>query len=221
MSNINALMNLLFSPLRQRVLALLLLQPRASFHLRELARQVSSEPGTVARELNKLAQVGLVARTQQGNQVRFQVETTHPLFEELAAMFRKTHGIVPLLREALAPLVEQIDLSCVFGSVARGTTSAGSDVDLLVVGRVGFNTLVKTLHPLQTILSRDINPVLYSQQEFNSRLARREPCILEVAQSPKLMIKGSEDDFALSSSANPPAAPAPARSRRRCQRSRR
>ena len=104
MSNTAALMDLLFPATRQRVLAVLLLEPEASFHLRELARLTGSHAGTLGRELDKLTEAGLLERREQGNQVRYQANAQCPLFGELASMFRKTHGMVPVLREAMAPL---------------------------------------------------------------------------------------------------------------------
>ena len=95
MSNDSSLMDLLFPAARQRVLAVLLLQPQSAFHLRELARLTDSHAGTLAREVDKLARTGLLKRSEQGNQVRYNADTRHPLFEDLAAMFRKTHGVVP------------------------------------------------------------------------------------------------------------------------------
>ncbi len=114
-------MDLLFPPTRQRVLAVLLLRPESTFHLRELARMAGAHAGTLARELEKLTQAGLLVRTEQGNQVRYQAQAGHPLFPELAGMFRKTHGIVPALREALEPLGKKITMALVFGSIARGS----------------------------------------------------------------------------------------------------
>lgn len=91
-------MSVLFPAARQRVLAVLLLQPQAGFHLRELARMTDSHAGTLAREVDKLVQTGLLLRREHGNQVRYQATTDHPLFGDLAALFRKTHGVVPTLR---------------------------------------------------------------------------------------------------------------------------
>lgn len=52
MSNIPALMDLLFPAARQRALAALLLRPEASLYLRELARMTGSHTGTLVRELD-------------------------------------------------------------------------------------------------------------------------------------------------------------------------
>jgi predicted nucleotidyltransferase len=196
MSNASALMDLLFPPTRQRVLAVLLLQPDAGFHLRELARISGTHAGTLARELDKLTQTGLLLRAEQGNQVRYQANAKHPLFEEVASLFRKTHGIVPALRQALAPLDGQIAAALVFGSIARGTATEWSDIDLLVVGGVGFAELVQVLHPLQLALGREINPVLYAPKEFAARLKRGDHFARDVMDKPKLWVKGTADDLA-------------------------
>ncbi len=190
------LIDLLFPAARQRVLAALLLQPQASFHLRELARLAGSHAGTLARELDKLTQTGLVLRTEQGNQVRYQANTRNPLFADLASMFRKTHGAVPMLREALEPLGKRIRLALVFGSVARGAESPGSDIDLLVLGDIGFAALAKALFPLHEALGREVNPVLYAPKEFAQRAARGEAFARELLNKPRLWVKGGDDDLA-------------------------
>lgn len=196
MSNTSALMDLLFPATRQRVLAQLLLHPEESFHLRELARLTASHAGTLGRELEKLVEAGLVIRREQGNQVRYQANAQCPLFAELASMFRKTHGMVPALREALAPLAGRIRVALVFGSMARGTQTAGSDIDLLVVGEVGFAELVQALYPLQQALQREINPVLYTAAEFHRRAQGGEAFVRQFLDQPNVFLTGDKDDLA-------------------------
>lgn len=196
MSNTSVLMDLLFPATRQRVLAQLLLHPEESLHLRELARLTASHAGTLGRELDKLVEAGLVLRREQGNQVRYQANAQCPLFVELASMFRKTHGMVPALREALAPLSGSILLALVFGSMARGTQTAGSDIDLLVVGEVGFAGLVQALYPLQQALQREINPVLYTAEEFRRRAQGGEAFVRQFLDQPNVFLTGDKDDLA-------------------------
>lgn len=196
MSNTSSLVDLLFPAARQRVLAALLLQPQATFHLRELARLTGSHAGTLARELDKLTATGLLLRSEQGNQVRYQADASHPLFSDLASIFRKTHGTVPAVREALAPLAAQIGIALVFGSVARGTASPGSDVDLLVLGEVGFAELAHAVFPLHAALGREVNPVLYTPKEFAARVRGGDAFARDILAKPKLFIQGGADEFA-------------------------
>jgi len=196
MSNTLPLMGLLFGGTRQRVLAVLLLEPDAGFHLRELARLTDTHAGTLGRELDKLTDTGLVLRSEQGNQVRYQANRACPLFDELAAIFRKTHGAAALLREALAPLAGRIGVALVFGSTARGTLSAGSDIDVLVIGEVGFAELVQALYPVQQALQREVNPVLYSSGEFKARVQQGEAFVRDVLGKPMVFLMGEKDDLA-------------------------
>ena len=173
-------MDLLFGGTRQRVLAVLLLEPDAGFHLRELARLTDTHAGTLGRELDKLTDTGLVLRSEQGNQVRYQANRGCPLFDELAAIFRKTHGAAALLREALAPLAGRIGVALMFGSMARGTLSAGSDIDLLVIGEVGFAELVQALDRQQVLQGHPYPPsgtpsVCPAHRARTLRLAARAP----------------------------------------------
>lgn len=194
MSNTSALMNLLFPVTRQRVLAVLLLQPDASFHLRELARMTGSHAGTLGRELDKQVEAGLLLRGEQGNQVHYRANRDCPLFAELAGIFRKTHGAVPAVREALAPLGDQIEAAWIFGSVARGTEVAGSDIDLFVMGDAGFADLVRALRPLHEALGREVNPVVYSPAEFERRVQAGDGFAKQLLAGPKLMVLGDRDD---------------------------
>jgi predicted nucleotidyltransferase len=207
MSNDLALMDLLFPGARQRALAVLLLQPQADFHLRELARQTDTHAGTLARELDKLTQAGLLLRSEQGNQVRYRAHVRHPLFEDLSALFRKTHGVVPALRQALALLGDQIQLALVFGSVARGTPTPGSDVDVLVLGEVRFAELVQALYPLHEALGREVNPVLYTVAEFAERAQRGDAFVRDVLGKPHLLVKGGPNELAELVGDPTPAAP--------------
>lgn len=190
------LMDVLFTALRQRVLALLLLRPDEAIHLRELARLSGAHAGTLMRELAKLADAGLLLRSTQGNQVRFQANAQHPLFADLASMFRKSHGAVVTLQAALDPLLPSIGLAFVFGSVARGEATDRSDIDLLVLGEVGFAELVQAIHPLLGLLGREVNPVLYRPEEFARRISRQDAFAIDLMAKPRLWVKGSEHDLA-------------------------
>ena len=111
-------------------------------------------------------------------------------------MFRKAHGAAALLRDALAPLDRKIDLAFIFGSMARGSKSPRSDVDLMVVGSVDFATLVTALHSLQGLLAREINPVLFSPAEFRERAGQDQGFVKSVIDRPVVFLKGDRNHLA-------------------------
>lgn len=189
------LLDLLFGTYRQRVLAQLLLHPESSYHVRELARLTGTTPGTLHKELSRLAEVGLLQREKLGNQVRYQANRECPVFSELASLFRKTSGLVDVLADALRLLQPAPELALVFGSLARGDENARSDVDLLLIADCSFGDAIKALYPAQTILQREINPVLYTPVEFARRVEAKNDFALNVLANPKLFVIGNANDL--------------------------
>lgn len=189
------LSSLLFSDYRRRVLGLLLLNPDTSYHVRELARLTGTSAGTLHKELTKLTAGGILRRQEVGNQVRYSADRDCPVFEELASILRKTSGLVDVLAVALSSVEKYIALAFVFGSVARGEQQSNSDVDVMLVGSLGFADAVQVLHPAQATLQREINPVVYSLQEFRRRAASDDSFIREVLSRPKLFVVGNENEL--------------------------
>jgi predicted nucleotidyltransferase len=187
---------LLFGSYRRQVLGLLLLKPDLSLHVREIARLSNVPAGSLHRELRMLTEAELLLREPAGNQVKYRANRDHPIFAQLAEIFRKTSGMADVLREALAPLSTEIDFAFVFGSVARGKEGATSDVDVCVIGKTTFPAIVKALAPAQTRLGREINPVVSAKKDFQAKLRERDRFTIRVVKEPKLFILGTADDFA-------------------------
>lgn len=189
-----ALSDLLFpNQYRRKVLGLLLMRPEQQIHLRELARVIGAAPGTLKKELDALCEAGLLRAERVGNQVRFCANTAHPVFPELQALIRKTIGLVDALRLSLAPLAGRIDAAFVFGSMASGTESAGSDIDLMVVGDAGFAEIVDATYEAQAALGREINPKVMSASEWQAKKAERNAFLQDVLNKPRIMLIGDAD----------------------------
>ena len=189
-----SLPSLLFPEYRRRVLGLLLLRPDEALHGREIARRTGLPAGTITRELTKLAEVGLLKRTKRGNQQVYSADTNGPIFTELASILRKTSGLADVLLQALAPAASKLRLAFVFGSVARGQETAGSDVDVMLIGDLGFREAVELLHPCQATLGREVNPKLFSTREFTEKAAT-EPFLIDVLAKPKIFLIGNAHDL--------------------------
>ena len=189
-----SLPSLLFPEYRRRVLGLLLLRPDESLHGREIARRTGLPAGTITRELTKLAEVGLLKRTKRGNQQVYSADTSGPIFTELASILRKTSGLADVLVQALAPAAPKLRLAFVFGSVARGQETGGSDVDVMLIGDLGFREAVELLHPCQATLGREVNPKLFSASEFTDKAAT-EPFLIDVLAKPKIFLIGNARDL--------------------------
>ncbi|CAD5110272.1 nucleotidyltransferase domain-containing protein [Zestomonas carbonaria] len=193
-----SLASLLFTDYRRKVLGLLLLHPESRYHLREIARLTGTQPGTLTRELSRLAEAGLLVKERVGNQLLYAANRNCPIFPELASILRKTSGLAEVLAEALLPMAERIDAAFVFGSMASGTARAESDIDLMVIGDAGFAEVVGALYPLQERLGREINPKVYGRGEWRKLLEEKGAFARDILGKPRLFVVGNEDDLQLS-----------------------
>jgi predicted nucleotidyltransferase len=190
-----SLATVLFPAYRRRVLGLLLLRPDEALHGREIARRTGLPAGTLTRELKRLTEVGLLKREKRGNQQVYSADTSCPVFEEVSGILRKTSGLADVLAEALAPAAKQLRAAFVFGSMAQGREIGASDVDLLVIGDVGFAEAVELLHPTQATLGREVNVKVFTRAEFSAKAAT-EPFLRDVLAKPKIFVMGNDHDLA-------------------------
>ena len=190
------LVEVLFGAYRRRILALLLLRPSETFYVREIARLTRTPAGSLHRELRLLADSGLLTRIPAGNQVRYQANRACPIFEDLAAVFRKTAGLADVLREALTRLAGRIRVAFVFGSVAQGKERAVSDVDVLVVGAASFAQVVEALNAARERLRRDVNPVVMTEAAFRSKSRSGERFVTRIVREPKILLVGDDRELA-------------------------
>jgi len=168
---------------------------RQELHSRELARQTGMALATVQQELKRLEALDLVVRRKDGNRVYFKANPSHPLFNELHHLTLKTSGIVPMLREALLPVADQIIYAFVFGSIARSEEKAHSDVDVMLIGNIGLRQVAGLIGILADTLEREINPHTQTLEEIEKRVAEGDPFIQNIAAAKKLFIMGDEHAF--------------------------
>ena len=190
----SALADALFTSTQQRVLALLFGQPNRSFFVTELVALADSGSGAVQRELARLAQSKLVIVTKVGNQKHFQANKDSPLFDELCSIINKTVGLQEPVRAALDALGSKISLALIYGSIAKQSDTATSDVDLLLVSdQLTLEEIYSTLAPVEKLLDRSVNPTLYTRIEFDQRRKTKNAFVSRVLNGPTIILIGSVD----------------------------
>ena len=108
----------------------------------------------------RLIEVGFLTQTRRGGQ--------------------GTATVVEVLRTALGPLTTRIQCAFIFGSVARGAETEGSDIDVLVIGEVGFGEIVDVFYLPQSALGREINPMVFSVEEWRVWLQEKKGFVSDV-----------------------------------------
>ncbi len=180
---------------RREVLTFFMTHHGEENYLRGIARRTNLPLQAVQRETAGLERIGVIRGTVKGRQKFFSVNRRHPVFAELHALVIKTSGIVEPLRDILTG-AKGINAAFVFGSLATGTETAESDIDLLIVGTISPRKASDLLADLPQRLGREINPVVMNPDEFVARKGKKDHFLTTVLAAPKLMIVGTDDDLA-------------------------
>lgn len=186
--------NTLFSGVQQRVLGLIFGNPDRSFHQNELVRLTSSGSGAIQREIKRLEESGLITTTEYGNQKRYQANQNAPIYAELRGIVVKTFGIADQLRQALLSLSDAIRAAFIYGSIAKASEKASSDIDVMVIAdNVSYPEIFNSLSPLEVTLGRKINPNIYTAEEFERKVMEENAFLTRVLLQPKIYLIGSDD----------------------------
>lgn len=184
----------IFTKGQQRVLSALFGRPDRSFYVNELVRLAGGGIGAVQRELGSLVSSGLVTVRSQGNQRHYQANPNSPVFEELRGLVVKTFGVADWVRQALVPLADRLRYACIYGSTAKGTTHAASDVDVMLVSdELTLEDVLTALAPAERGLGRQVNPTLYAEAEFSKRARSGQGIVAKVLAGETISLIGSTD----------------------------
>ncbi|WP_454004156.1 nucleotidyltransferase domain-containing protein [Alcaligenes sp. Marseille-Q7550] len=193
-----SLSDALFSGTKQRVLGILYGQPKRSFYANEVISLAASGSGAVQRELATLAGSGLITVKSVGNQKHYQANPDSPIFAELCSIIQKTSGLAEPIRQALALMSSKITAAFVYGSVAKKTDTASSDIDLMLISdEIGYGELFSALEEASVKLGRPVNPTILTREEFGKRLANQESFLTRVMEQPKIWLIGESNDLGI------------------------
>ncbi|MEQ7919881.1 nucleotidyltransferase domain-containing protein [Xanthomonas sp. WHRI 1810A] len=183
----------LFTTTQQRLLGLLYGSPDRSYYTNEIVRWAGVGKGSLTRELSRLHGAGIVTLTPVGNQIHYQANSECPIYHELVAIVRKTFGIADYIRAELMPLASSITSAFIYGSIAKGNAHTSSDIDLMLIGDgLSYSEVMERMILIEARLGRTINPTLYTNIDWQTKLEAGNSFVQRVSQQAKIQIIGSE-----------------------------
>lgn len=188
------LTRLFTSKVRVEILSAFFSYTDKDLYVREIERITGADYRNVSRELRNLEQIGFLVSRKEGNIKYYSLNKRFLLYPEMKSIFLKTRGIVAVLTKALDS-AQSIEFAFIYGSVAAGDDTARSDVDLMVVGDISLEEIIKLLKTPEDMIGREINPSLYSINEIRKRVKDKDSFIVNVMEGPKVMIIGEEDEL--------------------------
>lgn len=163
--------------------------------MKEILRLTGMGVATIKRELDRMLASGILHMNKIGNQHHYQANPGCPIYGELITIIKKTVGLTEPIREALEPLSKKIDWAFVFGSVASGKESAASDIDLMIIGDVGFSEAANALYSIQEALGREVNPKIFRNNEWAKSEKDNDAFVREVMDKPRMDVMGGKDEL--------------------------
>jgi predicted nucleotidyltransferase len=193
----SGLADALFTPVQQRVLGLLFGQPERIYQSAELIRLARGGVGAVHRQLSRLVAADLVEVSRSGNQKHYRARRDSPVFAELHGLVVKTVGVADPIRRALTPKADAIAAAFVYGSVAKGTDRAKSDVDVMVLSdTLSYADVFEALQAAEAVIGRAVNPTVMTPAQWRTKRNRGDSFAARVAVQPKVFVIGSEGAIA-------------------------
>jgi DNA-binding transcriptional ArsR family regulator len=190
----NSLAQILSSTVKAEVFRLLFGLDGKPLHVRELERRSGLAIGTVRQELDRLTKLGLISARTDGNRRYYTAREDHPLYPEIRGLVLKTSGLADVLRRALQK-EKRITLAFIFGSIAQAREQAHSDIDLLIVGDLGLRDVTKLLSGVADKVGREINPKVFTVQEFRRRRRTDDHFLNRVLAEPRIFVIGNENEL--------------------------
>jgi len=182
------------SKIRQGLLTLFFTNPSQKYYLRELQRLLGYSAGSIRRELLRFQKDNLFNTNKVGNLLFYSINTSHPLFKELKSIVSKTVGVEGSLKKALSS-INGIKTAFIYGSFASKKEKSASDIDLMVIGNPNTSSLNEKIAELEKRLKREINPTIYSLQEYKVKKRAKSGFIMDLLKNPKIILIGKENDL--------------------------
>jgi predicted nucleotidyltransferase len=147
------------------------LEPERRFTMPELVERSSRPQPTVAREVDRLVEAGLLETELRSGRRAVWAATESPIFDELRSILLKTIGPKAVIEKQLIGLAG-IERAVIYGSWARRYHGEAGplpqDVDLLLIGTPDIGKVRARADAATRALRRDVNVTVLSPNEWNS-----------------------------------------------------
>lgn len=185
-------MKTLFNKTQTMLLKLFVANPDKAYYIQEVGKILEKKPGVFQRDLYALEEIEILTSYYQGGARYFQINKNYPVYQEIKNIINKTVGIGAVLKKLLSKF-DRIKVSFMFGSVAQQEFDQDSDVDLMVVGQIDEDELLKKISLAEKNIHREINYHIYSVKDWQKKVKNKDSFILNLIRRSKIFLVGNQD----------------------------
>lgn len=184
--------DLITSKSRVKLLNVFLSNPSEMFHVRELVRRTTDEINAVRRELAFLEKKGILIKEPRANRVYYSLSKNYPFYFDLLRLGSKNIGLgAEILKNKVK--LGKIKYAMFSGRFLRKMKDQPDEVDLLIVGNVVLPELALLIREEERRLATEINYTVMTDEEFDFRKKKRDPFIVAILSSSRVMLIGDEE----------------------------
>lgn len=190
----NSLQDFMISKVRVKMIELFFTNTEEMYYVREITREIKEEINAVRRELDRMLSAGILKSEQRGNRLYYFLNKKYLFYQELQQMTVKNTGLGKKVRKLRRKLGD-VSYLMFSGRFVRGLIPKQGEIDLLVIGDIVLPELEELIKSEEKRLDREINYAVFTDDEFEFRKTRRDPFVMDVLYSSRIMVVGNEDDF--------------------------
>jgi len=164
------------SSITRKILNYFFINPHESLYVNELSRKLVLDKRNLVKKIKELEAEGILTHRIRGNLKLYSINSRYPLYKEFRKIIMTTAGVEEQLRRILQNS-SGVDEAYIYGSYAKNTMDAHSDIDLLVVGSISAVFLQKQIVKLQRDIDREINATVMDQTDFKKRMKNKDPFV--------------------------------------------
>lgn len=180
------------SPTLTRVLGLLSGAAGDEMTASEATRRLGTNLDSTQRALHRLDTAGVVAAVRKGRELVFSLDRTAASFQPVRSLGLEVGSLGAGLQRAVAELGPQaVQVAFVYGSIANGTDTPESDVDLFIIGEAPLHQLVPYFWEWTDHWRRTVNPMVKRSTAVASALTEGRGFYRSVMNGPKIFVFGS------------------------------
>lgn len=156
--------------------------PSREFYLKEIQNGTKAAKASLIRWLNKFVEIGILSKKTRGRLSIYCIKRDDLLVRHLRILMNV--GLLLPLARKFGELGAEVYL---YGSVARGEDVEGSDVDLLILGKVEPREVARCAQAFSRRVGRSVRPQVFSKFEW-SQMAEKDPAFFGRVERVKIRL---------------------------------
>ena len=188
------LKKILISRVRIRILEKYLLNPKSSFHVRGLVRELNEEINAVRRELINLENTGILKSKPDRNMLVYTVNKDNPYINDLRTLVFKDSKLGTKIMER-ADKLNGLKALVITESFLNGNHKSEDDIDMLFLGDSKVRDVKDLVSELEKDLDREIRAIAMKQEDFEFAKKKKDAVIINLLNQDLIQVFGKLSDL--------------------------